>query len=313
MRAVVTGGAGFLGSHLVDFLRGQGAEVLVLDNFITGQRRNIAHLVSDPHVQIREHDASYPFDVDGPVDIVFHLASAASPADFARIPIEVLRAGSFATHNCLELCERKGATFFLASTSEVYGDPLEHPQSESYWGHVNSVGPRACYDEAKRYAEAVSVTYRDHKGVQVRIARFFNTYGPRMRLEDGRVVPNFIRQALRGEPLTVYGDGRQTRSFGYYRDIIDGIWRLVNSSFQEPVNLGTHEERTILAFAHAVISATGSQSSIVHMPAAVDDPQQRHPDISRANFILNWYPQTSLEEGLRETIDYFRSVLDSGE
>jgi len=306
---VVTGGAGFLGSHLVDFLVERGHQVVIIDNLITGSIENIEHYRGDIRVEFDRLDASEPIRVEGEVDRVYHLASPASPDDFKRLPLEVMRAGSFATHHALELALSKRARFFLASTSEVYGDPQVHPQPESYWGHVNPIGPRSCYDEAKRYAEAVTAVYRDHFGLETRIARFFNTYGPRMRLNDGRVVPNFIRQALMGEPLTIYGSGTQTRSFGYFADVIDALYRLMESDFREPVNIGSHEERTIEEFARAVLTATGSKSEIVYKPAAVDDPKQRHPDITRANQILNWYPTTSLETGLQHTIEFFRKRL----
>lgn len=309
MRAVITGGAGFLGSHLADYLRARDFSLVLIDDLSTGSLDNIRHLESDDQVEFISHDVSQPIRVDGPVDIVFHMASPASPADFSRIPLHVLRAGSYATHNAAELALDKSARFFLASTSEVYGDPLIHPQPETYWGNVNPNGPRSCYDEAKRYAEAATVVYRDHYGLNARIVRFFNTYGPRMRLDDGRVVPNFVSQALRGQPLTVYGDGSQTRSFGYYADIIDGVYRLAMSDFKEPVNLGTHEERTIKQFAEAVIRAVGSTSTIEFLPASVDDPKQRHPDITRANTILDWHPTTSLDEGLAHTIEYFRTKV----
>jgi dTDP-glucose 4,6-dehydratase len=282
---------------------------VVVDNYVTGSPQNLQHYTGDPRVEVHVQDAAEPFDGDGDIDILFHFASPASPRDFARIPLEVLKAGSYATHHTLELAHRKGARFMLASTSEVYGDPLINPQPETYWGNVNSVGPRSCYDEAKRYAEAATVVYRDHYGLDTRIVRFFNTYGPRMRLDDGRVVPNFIAQALRGEPLTVYGDGSQTRSFGYFADIIDGVYRLAMSDFQEPVNLGTHEERTIFEFAQAVIAAVGSDSEIIHLDAAIDDPKQRHPDITRAETILDWHPSTSLADGLAMTIEHFRQAI----
>jgi dTDP-glucose 4,6-dehydratase len=309
MRCLITGGSGFLGSHLVDYLVAKDHQVVVVDNYITGSPQNLQHYTGRPEVDVRVIDAATPFDIDGDLDLVFHFASPASPRDFARIPLDVLKAGSYATHNTLELAHRKGARYFLASTSEVYGDPLVNPQPETYWGNVNSVGPRSCYDEAKRYAEAATIVYRDHYGLDVRIVRFFNTYGPRMRLDDGRVVPNFIHQALLGEPLTVYGDGSQTRSFGFYADIIDGVYRLAMSNFTEPVNLGTHEERTILQFAEAVIAAVGSSSTVIHLDAAVDDPKQRHPDITRAETILDWHPSTPLSEGLEKTIAFFRATL----
>lgn len=309
MRAVVTGGAGFLGSHLSDLLLSKGWEVVIVDNLITGSAGNIAHLSSDTRVKFQEQDISEPFRVDGNVDFVFNFASPASPDDFQRIPIQVLKVGAMGTYNALELAKSKGATFMMASTSEVYGDPQVSPQSETYWGNVNPIGPRGVYDEAKRYSEAMTMAYRNFEGVETRIVRFFNTYGPRMRLDDGRVVPNFVAQALRGEDLTVYGDGAQTRSFGYVSDILDGVYRLAMSDYREPVNIGTHEERTILEFAQEVIAATGSKSKIVHRDAVVDDPRQRRPDLTRANTILGWNPSTSLQDGLSRTIDYFKLKL----
>lgn len=309
MRCVVTGGAGFLGSHLVDILLSHGHQVVIIDSLVTGSADNIAHLEGNPNVIFRQEDVSEPFDVEGDVDFIFHFASPASPDDFSRVPMVVLKAGSYATHNALDLAHRKGAKFMVASTSEVYGDPLIHPQPETYWGNVNSFGPRSCYDEAKRYAEAVTWVYREYYKVDVRIVRFFNTYGPRMRLNDGRVVPNFVSQALRGEAITVYGDGSQTRSFGFCLDILDCVYRLAMSDFTEPVNIGTHEERTILEFAKEVIAATNSSSEIVHRPAMQDDPKQRHPDITRANEILGWHPTTPLSEGLQKTIEYFRTKI----
>jgi dTDP-glucose 4,6-dehydratase len=293
-------------------LLAKGHEVLAIDSEVTGSVENVAHLKDNQAFEFRHADVSEPYDVDGPVDILFHFASPASPDDFRRIPMVVLRAGSYATHNGLELAQRKDAVFFLASTSEIYGDPQVNPQPESYFGNVNTTGPRSCYDEAKRYAEAATATYRDHFDAKVRIVRFFNTYGPRMRLADGRVVPNFIRQALAGEPLTIYGSGSQTRSFGYYEDIIDGVYRLAMSDYTGPVNLGTHEERTILEFAQAVLEATGSSSPIVHLPATQDDPQQRRPDITLAQNVLGWHPSTPLAEGLAKTIEYFRPRVTIG-
>lgn len=309
MKAVVTGGAGFLGSHLVDRLLGAGWSVIAVDNLVTGSRENIAHLANNPKFEFIEADVSEHIPVETKVDFVFHFASPASPVDFAKIPIEILKVGSFGTLNALELAKTNNAKFMLASTSEVYGDPAISPQPETYWGNVNSIGPRSCYDEAKRFGEAMTMAYHRKHGVDTRVVRFFNTYGPRMRLDDGRVVPNFIAQALKGEPLTVYGDGLQTRSFGFYRDIIEGVWLLANSDVNEPVNIGTEQERTVLDFAEAVIKATGSDSKIVHLDAAIDDPRQRRPDLTRARTILGWQPSTSLEEGLKETIDFFEQRL----
>ncbi|HLO97025.1 MAG TPA: UDP-glucuronic acid decarboxylase family protein [Fimbriimonas sp.] len=309
MRVVLTGGAGFLGSHLADHLLAQGHEVVIVDNYITGSPNNISHLIDDPRVEVMEHNCSDPFEVDGDVDFVAHFASPASPDDFKRIPFEVLKVGSRGTENCLDLAVKKGAKFIFASTSEVYGDPAISPQPETYWGNVNSLGPRAVYDEAKRYGEAATMAYHRHRGVDTKIIRFFNTYGPRMRLDDGRVVPNFIAQALRGEPLTVYGDGSFTRSFGYYSDAIDCVYRLMMSDVNEPVNIGSQEERTILEFADAVIKATGSNSTIVHLPFSEDDPKQRRPDTTRAKEWLGWEPTTSLDEGLAHTIEYFKKLV----
>ncbi|RYG46532.1 NAD-dependent epimerase/dehydratase family protein, partial [bacterium] len=280
-RAVVTGGAGFLGSHLVDRLVAEGWSVVILDNLVTGSTDNIAHLAGDARVRFIHHDVSNYIFVDGDVDFVFHFASPASPLDFERIPIPVLKVGALGTHNALGLAMNKKAGFMLASTSEVYGDPLVSPQPETYWGNVNPIGPRGVYDEAKRYAEAMTMAYHRYHGLDTHIVRFFNTYGPRMRLNDGRVVPNFVKQALLGEPLTVYGDGSQTRSFGYYEDIIDGVWRLANSGFHEPVNIGTEDEHTVLDFAQIVIEAAGSKSQLAYLPALQDDPKQRRPDLTR--------------------------------
>lgn len=309
MRAVITGGAGFLGSHLADLLLAHGHEIVIIDNLITGSATNIAHLDKDQRVTFQQQDASSPLEVDGKVDFVFHFASPASPDDFKRYPIEVMKCGGLGTMTTLDLARDKGAKFMVASTSEVYGDPLTSPQAETYWGNVNPIGPRSCYDEAKRYGEALTMAYRNFHGVDTRIVRFFNTYGPRMRLNDGRVVPNFVRQALLNEPITVYGDGSQTRSFGYVDDILDGVYKLAMSDYQEPVNIGTQEERTILEFAQAVIKAVGSKSEIIHLDAAVDDPKQRRPDTTRAKEILGWEYTTSLEAGLAKTIEYFKGVL----
>ena len=309
MRAVVTGGAGFLGSHLTDRILAEGGSVVILDNLITGSTDNIAHLVGDDRVRFIKQDVTDYLYVDGPVDFVFHFASPASPVDFERFPIPVMKVGALGTHKALGLAKAKGAKFMLASTSEVYGDPQVSPQPETYWGNVNPIGPRGVYDEAKRYAEAMTMAYRNFHGLDTRIVRFFNTYGPRMRLDDGRVVPNFIAQALRGEPLTVYGDGEQNRSFGYCWDTIDGVWKLAQSDYHEPVNIGSLHTRTILEFAQAVQQAVGSDCEIVHLPALVDDPRQRRPDLNRAQTILGWNPTTSLEEGLAKTVAYFRSRI----
>lgn len=309
MRCVVTGGAGFLGSHLTDLLLSKGHEVVIIDNLVTGSLKNIAHLAGDERVKFIKQDVTEFLFIDGAVDFVFHFASPASPLDFARMPIPVLKVGALGTHKALGLAKSKGAKFMLASTSEVYGDPLVHPQPETYWGNVNPIGPRGVYDEAKRYAEAMTMAYHHYHGVDTRIVRFFNTYGPRMRLDDGRVVPNLVSQALKGEPLTVYGTGEQTRSFGFCHDILDGVYRLAMSGYHEPVNIGSHEERTILEFAQIVLKATGSNSKIVFCDALQDDPRQRHPDLTRANTILGWHPTTGIEEGLAKTIEYFRGVM----
>jgi dTDP-glucose 4,6-dehydratase len=308
-RVAVLGGAGFVGSHLCDRLLADGAALVVsVDSLITGNETNLHHL--RPQVRFRDvrHDTCEPFEVEGPLDYIFNLASPASPIDYAQLPLETMRVGARGTEHGLELARRKGAVFLQASTSEVYGDPLVHPQSESYWGNVNPVGPRAVYDEAKRFGEALVAAYRRSRGLSVRIARIFNTYGPRMRLDDGRVVPAFVAQALGGRDFTVFGDGRQTRSFCYVTDLVDGIVRLALSEFQEPVNLGNPLEMTILQFAEAVRTAAGGGGHIVHLPLPNDDPQRRRPDITRARKLLGWEPRTSLAEGLRETIAYFRSV-----
>lgn len=311
MRALITGGAGFLGSHVADCLLSYGHEVIIIDNLITGDLENISHLKNDARVEFILQDVTKTISVNGPVNFVFHFASPASPVDFIRFPIQVMKAGGLGTHNALGLALAKGAKFMLASTSEVYGDPLVHPQPETYWGNVNPLGPRGVYDEAKRYGEAMTMAYHRFHGLDTRIVRFFNTYGPRMRLDDGRVVPNFVKQALLNEDITIYGDGQQTRSFGYYADIVDGVYKLAMSDFNEPVNIGTHEERTILEFAQEVISLTGSSSKIIHLDAAVDDPRQRHPDLTRANTILGWYPTTKLEDGLAKTIEFFKAKLSA--
>jgi len=280
--SVVTGGTGFLGSHLSDRLLAEGHRVIAIDNLITGNMDNIAHLAGNPKFQFLRHDVTLFIDLPGAVDNVFHFASPASPIDYLQLPIQTLKVGSLGTHNALGLAKAKGARFLLASTSECYGDPLEHPQSESYWGNVNPIGPRGVYDEAKRFAEAMTMAYHRYHKVDTHIVRIFNTYGPRMRLKDGRVVPAFVGQALRGEPLTVFGEGQQTRSFCYCSDLIDGIYRLSRCDFHEPVNIGNPTEFTILDFAKLIIKLTGSKSTIIHEPLPIDDPKQRRPNIARA-------------------------------
>ncbi len=308
-RVVISGGAGFLGSHLCDRMLDDGLAVVVFDNFITGRRKNIEHLFDNPNFTFVEQDVSVACDIKGSVDYIMHLASPASPDDFKRIPFETLRAGSFATHVMLELARRKGARFFFASTSEVYGDPPpeHHPQVETYFGNVNPNGPRSVYDEAKRYAEAVTMAYHRQYDLDTRIVRIFNTYGPRMRPDDGRVVTNLVSQALRGKPLTLYGDGSQTRSFCYVLDLIDGFCRLLRSEETTPVNIGNPIEFTIRELADLVIELTGSNSKIVTVPLPfADDPKQRRPDISKAKRLLDWEPRIPLREGLAKTIDYLR-------
>jgi dTDP-glucose 4,6-dehydratase len=308
-RVAVLGGAGFVGSHLCDRLLADGAAMVVsVDSLITGNEINLRHLRAQPRFRDIRHDTCEPFEVEGSLDYVFNLASPASPVDYAQLPLETMRVGARGTEHGLELARRKGAVFLQASTSEVYGDPLVHPQSESYWGNVNPAGPRAVYDEAKRFGEALVSAYRRSRGLSVRIARIFNTYGPRMRLDDGRVVPAFVAQALGGRDFSVFGDGRQTRSFCYVTDLVDGIVRLALSEFQEPVNLGNPLEMTILQFAEAVRAAAGGGGRIVHLPLPKDDPQRRRPDITRARQLLGWEPRTTLADGLRQTIAYFRSV-----
>lgn len=313
MRAVVTGGAGFLGSHLTDRLLREGWKVVVIDNLVTGSTDNIAHHSGNENLSFIKQDVTEYLFLEGPVDFVFHFASPASPIDFVRMPIPVLKVGALGTHKALGLAKAKNAKFMLASTSEVYGDPLVSPQPETYWGNVNPIGPRGVYDEAKRYAEAMTMAYHHFHGLDTRIVRFFNTYGPRMRLDDGRVVPNFLHQALTGAPLTVYGDGSQTRSFGYVEDIVEGVWRLANSGFNEPVNIGTQDEHTVLEFAKIVIDVTQSQSQIEYRPALPDDPKQRRPDLTRNQMVLNgWAPKVNLRDGLKRTADYFLTKIRSG-
>jgi dTDP-glucose 4,6-dehydratase len=309
VRTIITGGAGFIGSHLCERFLAEGHEVVCVDNLITGNLANIDHLRGNPHFSFIRHDISHPLELDGPVDHVLHFASPASPVDYLRHPIPTLKVGSLGTHNMLGLAKAKAARFLLASTSEVYGDPEMHPQREEYWGHVNPIGIRGCYDEAKRFAEAMTMAYHRHHHIDTHIVRIFNTYGERMRLDDGRVVPNFIGQALRGEPLTVYGDGSQTRSFCYVSDLVDGIYRLLLSEFHEPVNLGNPDEVTILQFAQEILELSGSRVEIVFKPLPQYDPKVRRPDISRARQLLGWEPQVPRREGLRRTIEYFRGVV----
>ena len=315
MRILITGGAGFIGSHLCDRLITDGHDVIALDNFITGSRRNVAHLAKNPRFSLIEVDITERCVVDGPLDAVLNLASPASPVGYLDNPIATMKVGSHGTYNALELARQKGARFLMASTSEVYGDPLEHPQKETYWGNVNCIGVRSVYDEAKRYAEALTMAYHRSFAMQTRIIRIFNTYGPRMALNDGRVVPNFVAQAVRNEPITVYGDGAATRAFCYVTDLVDGILRLLWSDEALPVNVGNPEEMTVLQFAQAVKAASQPEckSDIVFIqPRAervADDPQRRRPDITRARTILGWTPQVSLDVGLRRTVEYFRQVI----
>ena len=307
--AVVTGAAGFLGSHLSDRLLGEGYKVIGIDNLLTGNIRNIEHLAGNPDFQFIKHDVTNYIYLPGAVDLVFHMASPASPIDYLQLPIQTLKVSSLGTHNALGLAKAKNATFLIASTSECYGDPLEHPQKETYWGNVNPIGPRGCYDEAKRFAEAMTMAYHRYHKVDTKIVRIFNTYGPRMRLEDGRVVPAFIGQALQGHPLTVFGDGSQTRSFCYVSDLIDGIYRLSQSNYHEPVNIGNPGEMTVLQFARAILDMTGSSAPIERRPLPEDDPKVRQPDISLAKRILGWEPKVSFDEGIKKTVEYFRAFL----
>jgi len=305
MKTIVTGGAGFLGSHLCDLLLDKGYEVICIDNLVTGSAKNIEHIKSNKFTYLK-HDVTKPIYFGDRIDYIFHLASPASPIDYLDLPIQTLKVGALGTYNMLGLAKEQGARFLLASTSEVYGDPLVNPQPESYWGNVNPIGPRGVYDEAKRYAEAITMAYHRYHNMDTRIVRIFNTYGPRMRAGDGRVVPNFINQALRGEDITVYGDGKQTRSFCYVSDLVDGIYRLMMSDYAEPVNIGNPDEMSVLEFAKRVIEVTGSDSRIVFEELPVDDPKVRRPDIGRAKEVLGWEPVVGLGEGLERTVGYFR-------
>ena len=309
-RTLITGGAGFLGSHLCDRFVAEGHEVVCMDNLVTGSADNIAHLIGQESFRFVRHDVSNFIYVEGPLDYVLHFASPASPIDYLQLPIQTLKVGSLGTHNSLGLAKTKGARFLLASTSEVYGDPQVHPQPESYWGHVNPVGIRGVYDEAKRFAEAMTMAYHRYHGIETRIVRIFNTYGPRMRLDDGRALPAFMGQALRGEPLTVFGDGSQTRSFQYVDDLVEGIYRLLLSSETEPVNIGNPDEVTIRDFAEEIIALTGSASSVTYEALPADDPKIRQPDISRARELLDWSPRVDRTEGLRHTLDYFKDRVE---
>ena len=308
MRVVVTGAAGFIGSHLSETLLDRGHSVVGLDNLLTGDLANIEHLRGQDFEFIT-HDVTRYIDVPGPVDAVLHWASPASPIDYLELPIQTMKVGSLGTHNALGLAKAKGARFVLASTSEVYGDPLEHPQKETYWGNVNPIGPRGVYDEAKRFAEAITLAYHRFHGLDTKIVRIFNTYGPRMRLRDGRAVPAFMSQALRNEDVTVFGSGQQTRSFCYISDLVDGVLRLLDSDTNDPVNIGNPREITIEEIARAIITLVGSRSQIVYRPLPVDDPKQRRPDITRARTLLGWEPKVELEDGLLKTVEYFKGKI----
>jgi dTDP-glucose 4,6-dehydratase len=308
-RYLITGGAGFIGSHLCKSFLSQGHDVICMDNYSTGAQQNIAGFASNRRFTFMDHNVSRYIEVHQPLDFVLHFASPASPVDYLELPIPTLKVGSLGTHNALGLAKAKSAVFLLASTSEVYGDPLVRPQHEEYWGNVNPVGPRGVYDEAKRFAEAMTMAYHRYHGLDTRIVRIFNTYGPRMRMQDGRVVPNFILQALKGEPLTVYGEGEQTRSFQYVDDLVAGIGRLLESGEHFPVNIGNPHEMTVLQFAKKILELTASKSEIAYRPLPQDDPQVRQPDITKARKLLNWEPKVDLDEGLMKTIDYFRARL----
>ncbi len=309
MRALVTGGAGFIGSHLCEFFLGQGWEVVCMDNFVTGSPDNVAPFQARPGFRLVRHNVTEYIRMDGALDWVLHLASPASPRDYLELPIQTLKVGALGTHNALGLAMATGARFLLASTSEVYGDPLVHPQREDYWGNVNPVGPRGVYDEAKRFAEAITMAYHRTHGVDTRIARIFNSFGPSMRIDDGRAIPAFISQALAGQPLTIFGDGSQTRSFQYISDLIDGLWRLMRAPVNDPVNLGNPQEMTLLELAKRILRLTGARSEIVFRPLPTDDPKVRQPEIGRARALLGWEPHVDVDEGLRLTIDWFRRRL----
>jgi dTDP-glucose 4,6-dehydratase len=310
LRTVITGGAGFIGSHLCERFLSDGHDVICVDNLLTGTPRNLAHLMDQPRFQFVQHNVSEPIEIGGLVDNVLHFASPASPADYLAHPIPTLKVGSLGTHNALGLAKAKDARFLLASTSEVYGDPEVHPQREDYWGHVNPIGPRGCYDEAKRFAEAITMAYHRYHGVKTRIVRIFNTYGPRMRLNDGRVLPNFMKQALLGQPITVYGRGDQTRSFCYVSDLVEGIVRLLNTDFSDPVNLGNPAEITVLQLAQEIIALVeGTQSTVIYEDLPQDDPKRRKPDITRAQTLLGWQPVVDRAVGLKRSLEYFRSVV----
>jgi len=310
MRILITGGAGFLGSHLSDLLLGDGHEVIAMDNLVTGNTDNIAHLAGNPKFSFIKHDVSNYIYIEGKLDAILHFASPASPIDYLDLPIPTLKVGSLGTHNALGLALAKGARLLLASTSEVYGDPQVHPQTEDYWGHVNPVGPRGVYDEAKRFAEAMTMAYHRYHNVETRIVRIFNTYGPRMRLDDGRVVPNFVKQALQGQELTIYGDGSQTRSFCYVSDLIAGIYKLLMSNEPEPTNIGNPTETTILQFAEKINEITGNAAGIRFEPLPEDDPKRRQPDISKAKRVLGWEPKVNLDAGMNETISWFAERVE---
>ena len=308
-RVLITGGAGFLGSHLCDRFIKEGCHVIAMDNLITGSLKNIEHLFSLPNFEFHHHDVSKFVHVSGDLNYILHFASPASPIDYLRIPIQTLKVGSLGTHNLLGLAKQKNARMLIASTSEVYGDPLVHPQNEEYWGNVNPIGPRGVYDEAKRFQEAMTMAYHTYHGLQTRIMRIFNTYGPRMRLDDGRALPAFMSQALRGDDITVFGDGSQTRSFCYVDDLVEGIYRLLLSDYVQPVNIGNPHEITLLEFAEEIQKLIGGKSKIVFEPLPQDDPKQRQPDITRAKEILNWEPKIDRSEGLKITLDYFKKSL----